>query len=45
MAEGNGLDMAAQAVGGAVSTARNVLSGLGLDLPFFVVVDVIGVVA
>lgn len=45
MAEGNGLDMAAQAVGGAVSTARNVLSGLGLDLPFTAVVDVIGVVA
>lgn len=43
MAEGNGLDIASQAVGDAVANAREVLSGLGLDLPFALVVDVIGV--
>jgi len=45
LATGNGLDIASRMVGGAVSTARDVLSGLGLELPFTVALDVIGVVA
>lgn len=43
-AEGNGLDIASQAVGDAVSMARDTLAGLGLELPFTIVLDVIGVV-
>jgi len=37
--EGNGLDIASQAVGDAVATAQSVLADLGLSLPFTVVLD------